>query len=77
MEAIALHVAADFGGAQFYIACAQVAITGGGDGSPEPLVEIPGVYNGEEPGLLIDIYSPPKTYKQPGPVSNFDLLECI
>lgn len=46
MEAIALHVASTFGGAQFYISCGQVEVTNGGSGSPGPLVAIPGVYTG-------------------------------
>ncbi|KAG6901615.1 hypothetical protein C0995_009955 [Termitomyces sp. Mi166 len=56
MEAIALHAAATVGGAQFYIACGQVNVKGGGSGTPGPLVAIPGVYTGTEPGILIDIY---------------------
>ena len=32
--------------AQFYIACAQINVTGGGSGTPGPLVAIPGVYTG-------------------------------
>jgi len=68
MEAIALHSASYYGGAQFYIACAQVEVTGGGSGTPGPLVAIPGVYTGYEPGILIDIYYPiPANYTQPGP----------
>lgn len=47
MEAIALHVAQSFGGAQFYISCGQVEVTGGGSGTPGPLVSIPGVYTGQ------------------------------
>lgn len=46
MEAIALHVASTFGGAQFYLSCGQVEVTGGGSGTPGPLVAIPGVYTG-------------------------------
>lgn len=46
MEAIALHVASTFGGAQFYISCGQVEVTNGGSGTPGPLVAIPGVYTG-------------------------------
>ena len=42
--------------AQFYLSCAQVKVTGGGNGSPSPLVSIPGVYTGNEPGILINIY---------------------
>jgi hypothetical protein len=46
IEHIALHGAQHLGGAQFYIACAQLAVTNGGNGSPWPLVSIPGVYTG-------------------------------
>ncbi|KAI0260032.1 glycoside hydrolase family 61 protein A [Gloeopeniophorella convolvens] len=68
MEAIALHSASTFGGAQFYISCGQINVTGGGSGTPGPLVAIPGVYTGHEPGILLNIYYPvPATYTQPGP----------
>lgn len=43
---IALHVASSYGGAQYYIGCAQVNVTNGGNGTPGPLVSIPGVYTG-------------------------------
>lgn len=46
MEAIALHVASTYGGAQFYISCGQVNVLNGGSGTPGPLVSIPGVYTG-------------------------------
>lgn len=42
--------------AQFYISCGQINVTGGGSGSPGPLVAIPGVYTGNEPGIMINIY---------------------
>ncbi|KAA1471975.1 glycoside hydrolase family 61 protein A [Dentipellis sp. KUC8613] len=68
MEAIALHVASTFGGAQFYLSCGQINVTGGGSGTPGPLVAIPGVYTGYEPGILININYPiPANYTQPGP----------
>ncbi|KAH9913968.1 glycoside hydrolase family 61 protein [Epithele typhae] len=68
MEAIALHVAQTFGGAQFYISCGQVNVVNGGSGTPGPLVAIPGVYTGYEPGILININYPiPTNYTQPGP----------
>jgi len=70
VEQIALHVASTFGGAQFYIACGQLTVTGGGTGTPSPLVSIPGVYTGHEPGILIDIYGVPANYTgytAPGP----------
>lgn len=46
IEHIALHVAQSYGGAQFYVACAQLDVTNGGNGTPGPRVSIPGVYNG-------------------------------
>ncbi|KZT31813.1 endoglucanase II [Sistotremastrum suecicum HHB10207 ss-3] len=68
IEAIALHTASTYGGAQFYISCGQLNVTGGGSGKPGPLVSIPGVYTGYEPGILININYPiPKNYTQPGP----------
>jgi len=68
MEAIALHSASTFGGAQFYISCGQVNVVNGGSGKPGPLVSIPGVYTGNEPGILLNIYYPiPTSYTQPGP----------
>jgi len=68
VEQIALHVASTFGGAQFYLSCAQINVSGGGSGKPGPLVAFPGAYTGHEPGILINIYYPiPTTYVQPGP----------
>jgi len=69
-EQIALHVASTYGGAQFYIGCAQVNVVNGGSGNPSPLVSIPGVYTGYEPGILINIYDLPSNftgYQAPGP----------
>ncbi|TFK73521.1 hypothetical protein BDN72DRAFT_886824 [Pluteus cervinus] len=68
IEHIALHSASAFQGAQFYISCGQINVTGGGNGTPGPLVAIPGVYTGREPGIMLNIYYPiPATYTQPGP----------
>lgn len=75
MEHIALHSASGFQGAQFYISCSQVNVSGGGSGTPGPLVAIPGVYTGREPGIMLNIYYPiPATYQQPGPVSDISFL---
>ncbi|KAK7046443.1 glycosyl hydrolase family 61-domain-containing protein, partial [Favolaschia claudopus] len=79
IEHIALHVASTFGGAQLYIACAQVEV--GGTGTPGPLVAFPGAYTGNVcranfsafhllilASTLINIYWPiPTSYIQPGP----------
>ncbi|KAB2571981.1 putative fungal cellulose binding domain protein [Lasiodiplodia theobromae] len=68
VEHVGLHGASEVGGAQFYISCAQIKVTGSGAGSPAPTVKIPGVYTGEEPGLKINIYWPiPTNYTMPGP----------
>ncbi|KAJ7287802.1 glycoside hydrolase [Mycena rebaudengoi] len=65
-ELIALHVAQSYPGAQFYIGCAQVKITGGGSASP-PKVAIPGAYKGSDPGITVNIYNNLQTYTIPGP----------
>ncbi|KXH30463.1 glycosyl hydrolase family 61 [Colletotrichum salicis] len=66
-EHIGLHGAGTKGGAQFYIACAQISVTGTSTETPSPVVKFPGVYTGEEPGLLINIYYPaPQNYTVPG-----------
>ncbi|KAH8816063.1 glycoside hydrolase [Xylogone sp. PMI_703] len=58
VEHIALHVAQSVGGAQFYISCGQITVTGGGNGNPGPLVAFPGAYSATDPGILINIYYP-------------------
>lgn len=57
-EHIALHSAGSSGGAQFYISCAQINVTGGGAGTPGPLVAFPGAYKPTDPGIMINIYYP-------------------
>ena len=52
VEHIALHSASTSGGAQFYISCAQLKVTGGGSASPAG-VSIPGVYKASDPGIMI------------------------
>jgi hypothetical protein len=58
VEHIALHSASTSGGAQFYISCGQINVTGGGSGTPGPLVAFPGAYSASDPGILIGIYYP-------------------
>ncbi|TVY24285.1 putative endo-beta-1,4-glucanase D [Lachnellula hyalina] len=68
VEHIALHSASSAGGAQFYISCGQVDVTGGGTGTPTDLVAFPGAYKATDPGILINIYYPvPTSYTLPGP----------
>ncbi|KII94695.1 glycoside hydrolase family 61 protein [Plicaturopsis crispa FD-325 SS-3] len=65
-EIIALHVAETYPGAQFYIGCAQVSISGGGSASP-PTVALPGAYHSTDPGITINIYNNLQSYTFPGP----------
>lgn len=56
------------GKAQFYMECAQINVSGGGSGSPGPMVQIPGVYTAEDPAFTYSIWggSDPG-YTMPGP----------
>ncbi|EPS41576.1 hypothetical protein H072_4524 [Dactylellina haptotyla CBS 200.50] len=68
VEHIALHSASTSGGAQLYLACGQINVTGGGSKAGTPLVAFPGAYKATDPGLLINIYWPvPTSYTNPGP----------
>ncbi|KAF9480168.1 hypothetical protein BDN70DRAFT_905880 [Pholiota conissans] len=64
-EVIALHVASTYPGAQFYIGCAQVNISGGGSASP-PKISLPGAYKGSDPGITVNIYNNLQSYTAPG-----------
>ena len=44
VEHIGLHVAGTKGGAQFYISCGQLEVTGSGSGSLSPTVKFPYVF---------------------------------
>ncbi|KAH7360118.1 glycosyl hydrolase family 61-domain-containing protein [Rhexocercosporidium sp. MPI-PUGE-AT-0058] len=52
---------------QFYIGCAQISVTGGGNGTPGPLVAIPGHVKGTESGYTANIYNNFKSYTVVGP----------
>lgn len=67
-EMLALHAAETIGGAQFYIGCAQIKITGTGGGC-SPSIELPGAYDAEDDDIYIpDVYNgfDPTTYSAPG-----------
>lgn len=67
-EHIALHSASSPGGAQFYISCAQLGVTGGGSTEPSNKVSFPGAYSASDPGIQINInYPVPTSYRNPGP----------
>lgn len=65
-EALALHTAASTGGAQFYMTCYQLTVTGSGSASPAT-VDFPGAYAADDPGILVDIHATMTTYIAPGP----------
>ncbi|KAF3904499.1 Endoglucanase-4 [Arthrobotrys entomopaga] len=67
-EALALHAAAapPPNGAQFYVSCYQLTVSGG-SGSVPPTVSFPGAYSDSDPGIYINIYQSLSTYIAPGP----------
>lgn len=70
VEHIALHMASQANKAQFYLSCSQIKVTGGGSGSPGPLVAFPGAYKSTDPGILVNLGSyqdKPDSYPPPGP----------
>ncbi|CAA7261477.1 unnamed protein product [Cyclocybe aegerita] len=66
VELIALHGAGSYPGAQLYMECAQIQVTGGGNTSPAT-VNFPGAYKGSDPGITVNIYSGLTSYTIPGP----------
>ncbi|KFY54783.1 hypothetical protein V497_07441 [Pseudogymnoascus sp. VKM F-4516 (FW-969)] len=71
-EIIALHSAYSYPGAQFYMECAQITVTGGTGTATPSTVSIPGAYSGSDPGIKISIYNTqgtpyPASYTIPGP----------
>jgi cellulase len=76
VELLALHSAYSAGGAQFYMECAQVEVTGSGSntGAGSNLVSFPGAYPANDPGIVLNIYGTGgvadnggKPYPIPGP----------
>ncbi|KAK3995720.1 family 61 putative glycoside hydrolase [Cladorrhinum sp. PSN332] len=52
---------------QFYVSCAQINVTGGGNATPSPTVKIPGAFKASDPGYTANIYNNFKSYVVPGP----------
>ena len=68
VEHIGLHMAMSLNKAQFYLSCSQIRITGGGSGTPGPLVAFPGAYRSNDPGILVNVGAiQPTAYQPPGP----------
>jgi hypothetical protein len=67
IQQLAIHNPWPAGIPQLYISCAQIKVTGGGSGTPGPLVSIPGFITGTEPGYTVNIYNDFTNYTVPGP----------
>ena len=65
-EVIALHTAGSSGGAQLYMSCYQLTVTGSGSAQPAT-VSFPGAYKASDPGILVNIHAALSTYVAPGP----------
>jgi cellulase len=65
-EAIALHAAGPAGGAQHYVTCYQLTVTGSGTASPAG-VTFPEAYSKTGPGLGFSIHANLDSYPMPGP----------
>ncbi|KAF5319103.1 hypothetical protein D9611_014111 [Ephemerocybe angulata] len=48
---------------QVHMSCAQIKVVDGGNGTPGPLVAIPGHLPPDHPGLNFDVYSHPTSYQ--------------
>jgi len=66
-ELIALHGASQPSGAQFYMECAQINVSGGTGAKTPATVSLPGAYSATDPGILINIYQTLSNYTIPGP----------
>ncbi|KXJ85685.1 glycosyl hydrolase family 61-domain-containing protein [Microdochium bolleyi] len=65
-EALALHTAGSAGGAQFYMTCYQITVSGSGSAKPAG-VSLPGAYSASDPGILVNIHAKLSSYTAPGP----------
>lgn len=65
-EAIALHAASSSGGAQHYVTCYQLTVTGDGTATPAG-VKFPEAYSKTGEGLGFSIHAPLSEYPAPGP----------
>ena len=62
-EHVGLHSAGSAGGAQFYISCHHISVSGGTGTWKPKLQAIPGSLSASDPGIMINIYYPvPKSY---------------
>jgi len=67
-EGLALHAAHKPNNAQFYVGCAQIKVTGNGQGIPGPTIKFPGGYQWNSVGVLIpEFWSKITNYTSAGP----------
>lgn len=52
---------------EHFVSCLQVKVTGGGSGTPGPLVQFPGAYEYTDPYVSFSIYNGYKALTMPGP----------
>jgi cellulase len=66
-EADAAYSANSARGAQFYMECVQITVTGGGSTTLPTGVAIPGAYAYTDPGVTFNLYGSFTSYTIPGP----------
>ncbi|KAG4218069.1 hypothetical protein PC116_g33451, partial [Phytophthora cactorum] len=68
-EVIALHTASSAGGAQFYVSCYQLSVSGGQTKAAAlPAgVKLPGALKSSDPGIQVNIHAKLSNYVNPGP----------
>jgi len=66
-EIIALHEGQNLGGAQLYMSCIQVKVTGSGGKTLPSGLSFPGSYSATDPGVKFNVYAKQnQNYKAPG-----------
>ncbi|KAJ3491708.1 hypothetical protein NLI96_g526 [Meripilus lineatus] len=65
VESISLLQATSYPGAQFFMSCAQIEITGGGSATPAG-VSFPGAYKSTDPSIVTNVFEL-SSYTPPGP----------
>jgi hypothetical protein len=68
-EIVALHLANEMGGAEFYAGCAQLTVGGNGNKSPsdDELLMFPGAYKDDNKGIYVpSVFDRPLKYVFPG-----------
>jgi len=68
-EVLALQNGNTLDKAEFYPNCVQMTVSGGSSSgsSPSPTTHFPGAYKDTDPGIKVDVYTPPLKYVMPGP----------